>query len=149
MRLFKGQKSKPSGARYRWAAIGLAALALAVGASFAREAVRTRQIDREIAELKSESERLRAKNFEIASMRSTLGQTEFAEKEARLKLGLRKEGEQVVVIQPSPKATVDESASVAVVDDLSNPTKWWLYFMDHKKLEAYGPARPEQPATIE
>ena len=128
------------GPRMKWIVIGLAAIALAATASFSRELVRGRQIDREIAGLEREAERLRAKNFEIASLYASMNNGEFLEREARLKLNLRKEGERVVVLrkeETSPAPDEDGPASRSLGEGWSNPKRWWMYFADRRALEEY------------
>lgn len=83
----------------------------------------------------------------------------FAEKEARLKLGMQKQGEQVVVlndngtsvpIKSNDSTTVRQESSTSNVSthadtvpggntteqkQKSNPAKWWDYFFAHNGIE--------------
>ena len=52
----------------------------------------------------------------------------FVEKEARLKLGLRKPGEQVVVVPNEIGKLVKISQKGYNNANLTNPQKWWHYF---------------------
>lgn len=121
------------------AAAALAALALLAGAGFVRELVRSRQIDREIRALHEEAERLRARNFEIARLQSSIGSSEFLEREARLKLGLRKDGEQVVVLRKRDALAQGDEAPRSPKGGAgwSNPKKWFMYFADRNAYDAY------------
>lgn len=125
------------------AVAALAALALLAGAGFVRELVRSRQIDREIRALHEEAERLRARNFEVARLQSSIGSSEFLEREARLKLGLRKDGEQVVVLRKHDaslgEGTKEDllSAAASSEGEWSNPKKWFMYFADRNAYDAY------------
>jgi len=47
------------------------------------------------------------------------------EKEARVRLNLKKEGESVVIILPTATTTFTTPANIG---DLSNYQKWWYYF---------------------
>ena len=127
--------------RTAWIVAGAAGVALLVSVSFVRETLRSRQIDQQIAALKTESESLRARNLQIASLNTSLGAGEFLEREARVKLNLQKEGEHVVVIQkdapPVRQALDDPQAELA---KLSVPARWWLYFIDHAAYESYAAA---------
>lgn len=127
--------ARPRPAHTALVATGLAALTLLAGAGFIRELVRNRQIDREIRALHDEAERLHTRNFEVARLQSSLGSREFLEREARLKLGLRKDGEQVVVLRKAP-----EIATGPVEDDRpvwSNSKKWFMYFADRESYEEH------------
>lgn len=110
---------------------------------FGREFIRTREIQKDIDRLQTQAEELAARNLQIMEL-STAFQTEsFIEREARLKLGLKREGEQVVVVQSEqetakyrdtfqdPKLVLDERAAAPV----DNPTKWWYYFFKQHEFE--------------
>ena len=127
---------RPEG-RLRWLVAGLAVFAVLAGGAFVRETVRARQIDREIDALRDEAERLRVRNFEISALESSLSSGEFLEREARMKLGLQKEGEQAVVVRkeetrPDPAARAAETQAV-----WSNAKKWWTYFTDPEAFRTY------------
>jgi|GEM_PF-1246913 len=129
---------RPEG-RLLWLVAGLAAFAVLAGGAFIRESVRARQIDREIDALRGEAERLRVRNFEISALESSLSSGEFLEREARMKLGLQKEGEQAVVVRAEearPAAETprkdDEGRSA-----WSNTKKWWTYFTDPEAFRKY------------
>lgn len=117
---------------------GLGVLAVITGAGFVREYLRSRQIDQEILSLKQEADRLQVRNFQVSSLEASLQNGEYLEREARLKLGLRKEGEQVVVLQ-QPEAPAPSPAAQAAAQEpgWSNPKKWWTLFVDPKAYEAY------------
>ena len=69
---------------------------------------------------------------------------EYLEREARLKLGLRKEGEQVVVLRKegaSAPSSDSSPAAPAAEPDWSNPKKWRVMFIDPKAYEAYADSR--------
>lgn len=129
---------RPEG-RLPWLVAGLAAFVVLAGGAFVRETVRARQIDREIEALKDEAERLRVRNFEISALESSLSSGEFLEREARMKLGFQKEGEQAVVV----RANDARSAADPVLDEAqgrtawSNTKKWWTYFTDPEAFRDY------------
>lgn len=131
------------GARLRWLILGLAVLAVLASSGFIREALRSRQINREIASLKAESENLRAKNFQITSLQGAADQQEFLEREARLNLNLKKEGEQVVVVKSASdlKPQTPDLAPQAPLGTLTNAHRWWLYFTDRNVYDKYSPAQ--------
>ncbi len=131
--------------RLGWLVAGLAAVTFLAGIGFVRETLRTRQIDREIQALRQEAERLRIHNFQVSSLQASLDSGEFLEREARTKLGLQKEGEQVVVLRkdemkPQEK-TSEELAAQALVEGWSNAKKWWNYFADPHAFAEYARTR--------
>jgi cell division protein FtsB len=133
--------SERSPNRLGWLVAGLAALSLVAGVGFARETLRARQIDREIQALRQEADKLRVHNFQVSSLQASLDSGEFLEREARVKLGLQKEGEHVVVLRKDaerPVSTASEEASVQERSEgWSNVKKWWNYFADPHAFAEY------------
>src|SRR5689334_25188592 len=127
---------RPEG-RLRWLVAGLAVFAVLAGGAFIRESVRARQIDHEIASLKAEAERLRVRNFEVSALESSLSSGEFLEREARMKLGLQKAGEQAVVVRAAETHAAAASAQGPESAHWSNPKKWWTYFTDPEAFKQY------------
>ncbi|MBI4437689.1 septum formation initiator family protein [Candidatus Uhrbacteria bacterium] len=117
-------------------------LALTLG----RELVRSRSIDAQIAALQAQADELSASTQEMLDLQTAMQTESFIEREARLKLGLKKPGETVVVIQEGTEEPVSDSGDAAdplglVIDEgeapvnlraarLPNPFKWWYYFFD-------------------
>ncbi len=123
-----------------------AGILIALGFAFGREFIRNREIQNEISRLQSESSALQARNLEIADLNTAFRTESFIEREARLKLGMKKPGENVVVIQQTETQPVeialrtegetDESDTdprqlLATEDSetVANPLKWWQYFI--------------------
>lgn len=132
------KKTANAKGRLGWLVAALAVIAALSGAGFAREYFRSRQIDAEIRTLKDEAQRLQVRNFQVSSLEASLKNGEYLEREARLKLGLRKEGEQVVVIRNGdPKVPSPSVTASAQEPGWSNPKKWWTLFVDPKAYEAY------------
>lgn len=130
--------------RIKWISLGLAVLVGLFGMGLARETLRSRQIDREIADLQAEAETLRARNFEIANLTSSLDDEEFLEKEARMKLGLKKAGEDVVVLKKDGMSTGIRRVLGAETDAFEEWTpakKWWMYFADRRTYDDYAVRR--------
>ncbi|MBU1705805.1 septum formation initiator family protein, partial [Patescibacteria group bacterium] len=114
-----------------------------LGIIFGREFIRTREIQQDIDLLQNRADELAARNLQIMEL-STAFQTEsFIEREARLKLGLKRAGEEVVVIQSGNQAinqpnTFQDPKLVLAEQELAavdNPTKWWYYFFEQHKYE--------------
>jgi len=102
---------------------------LGIGARLVLETVRERGIERQIGELQTEADRLEAKRKEIVEMGERVTSQSFLEREARLRLGLQKPGEQTVVVEKVP-TTHEEAGSARRTGNL---LKWWLYFFGTKE----------------
>lgn len=109
--------------------------------NFSSEHRRNRALDAEIDALQARAEELREGNHELADLREKFAGVGELEREARLKLNLRKPGEEVVVLrgEPEPRATTDdagtERAAGAATDEgrgvASNAAQWYDYFFRH------------------
>ncbi|MBL7155215.1 MAG: septum formation initiator family protein [Candidatus Portnoybacteria bacterium] len=100
--------------------------------SLGQESYRKYQLTKEINSLKSEIERLEGKNQQMADLMEYFQEGSYLEKEARLKLNLKKPGEKVVVISQPAAAEVDKRIVAEAESEVSNETtnfwKWWEYF---------------------
>lgn len=116
--------------------------------SFGREMIRSRSIAKDVARLQAQAASLEAKHLEITRLADTFQTEAFVEREGRLKLGLKKSGEEVVVIQSQsapmvaegtssdpPEGEVAEGGGETASSTISNPEKWWLYFFDRTQFE--------------
>jgi cell division protein FtsB len=106
-----------------------------LGSALGKEMYREYQIQREIDSLKSDIEALEKNNYKLSRLIEYYETDEYKEVEARKKLNLKKEGENVVVIKPSPlsieRDNFEEKANQD--DNLPNYKKWWNYFFETKK----------------
>lgn len=102
-----------------------------VGVSLAREILRNRTIDMEIKRIEAEAKTLEVKNLEVLNLVKQFEDADFLEKEARLKLGLQREGEKVVIINKSGTSSEVGGADNAW-SNISNPMRWWNYFFKNK-----------------
>lgn len=107
------------------------AVLFAIGLS--RELAGRHEINKEIKRLTQEKAALEQKNKELADMAASFEGDNFIEKEARLKLGLQKPGEKVVVIKrdgvspvSGPAGSVEPSGGLLASAERgpSNPAKW-------------------------
>lgn len=103
-----------------------------VGWGFSGEYIRNREVQREVDRLKAQADELEAKNTEIADLGKRYSTNEMLEREARLKLNLRKPGEEVVVVQAGPgRADAGQpvpARAVGKAEPPSNLGRWWQYF---------------------
>ncbi len=122
-----------------------------LGLGVARQVLRNRDISRGIAALESRARSLEQENVRIGDLQQALQTESELEKEARLKLGLKKPGENVVVVQnqaPSaaPFRSLEELAGEPSVAPntagASNPVRWWYFFFNRRRyleLVSYAP----------
>lgn len=128
--------------RYLFLVNGIVLLLL--GFAFGREYVRNREIRYMISDLQGKAEALEARNLEISRLGDALQTESSIEREARLKLGLKKPGETVVVVRRDPDAVIPAAKDPNAFDPsapIANPAKWWLYFFDqtkYRQLARYG-----------
>ncbi|MBM5789967.1 hypothetical protein FJZ23_02695, partial [Candidatus Parcubacteria bacterium] len=106
-----------------------------------------RDIRREIAALQSQADALAARNIALSELQTAVQTQSFIEREARLKLGLKKPGEEVVVVQEGesgegigsdqqddPLGLVLDAQSAK--EPVANATKWWYYFFNKNAYRA-------------
>lgn len=124
--------------------IGVLALAVA------RQTLRNRDITRDIASLEARARSLEQENIRIGDLQQALQTESELEKEARLKLGLKKPGETVVIVKediakPASFRSLEELAGEPTVPTsvrAANPVRWWFYFFDrrqYQELVSYAP----------
>lgn len=87
------------------------------------------QIDKEIAKLEGEAEKVKRENDQLASLIEYLKTPDYQEKAAREKLNLKKDGEYVVVLPPNAS---DADSTQTGVKSQSNASQWFNYFFQAK-----------------
>lgn len=113
-----------------WVILVTLLLFILLSSAFVKEIVRSHQIESEILALETEINDLESKNNKEANFVEYLKTEHYLEEQARLKLGLKKEGEKVVVLHDG-----SSDANVSFVNenknkDYSNPRKWFAYFFE-------------------
>lgn len=109
--------------------------------SFGREVIRRRGVDQQIRSLQQQSEELQIKNTAISDLHNAVQTESFIEREARLKLDLKKPGEKLLIIkglEGSEKNnfinnlsdSINGVSEVRPTKILANSTKWWYYFFN-------------------
>lgn len=106
-----------------------------------RESYRKYQLTKEIDSLKTEIERLEGSNQQMANLMDYFKEDSFLEKEARLKLNLKKPEEKVIIISDYFDSKTDLDASTNnsnntgtemfsgdTNEESSNYWKWWEHF---------------------
>ena len=126
--------------RTRWVYLVNILLIIVVGFSFGREMIRSRDIAKQIQSLQNQSQALQTQHLAIKDLKNAVQTESFVEREARLKLGLKKPGESLVILKNEKTENVtnqqihNESTNGEVKTlerkSLANSTKWWYYFFN-------------------
>ena len=117
--------------------------------SFGREFLRNSEINREIQMLEQKAASLDSRNLDLLELNTAFQTESFIEREARLKLGMKKPGENVVVFKKQKAPPFDKASggrqweaedpfdilSGETKRQVANPTKWWYYFFDQDQLD--------------
>lgn len=126
----------------RWFYIVNVLLVLIVGFSFVREIVHSRDITHQIQSLQKQSELLQAQHLAIGDLKNAVQTESYVEREARLKLGLKKPGESLVILKNDQAVRSTDNSSTSRQESreeeqektsqkpLANSSKWWYYFFN-------------------
>jgi len=94
----------------------------------AKGTIRSYRVNAEVDQLQSEINRLDKQNQDFEQLVKYLNTDTFIEQEAKLKLGLKKANENLVII-PDSEIPIKEKNAVTE-ENKSNPEKWWAYFFN-------------------
>ena len=88
-------------------------------------------VNQEVMDLEQEISDLESKNKDFKIFVSYLESDQFVEEQARLKLGLKKPGEEVIVLKEDLTASSSQT-NLANNDNQNIPNylKWWNYFFN-------------------
>lgn len=120
----------------RWSfvfAAGAAVLVL-LGISSARETYQGWKVEQEIQGLQAQVAALEGRKLHLTEVLNQLHSPDALDKEARLRLGLQKPGEQVFVLGQAANARTVNAPSIVPglasesEEIVSNPRKWLRYF---------------------
>ena len=110
-------------------------LFLVVGISTIRETYREWQVDQEIKQMQGQIEQYEGRKLSLVELLTRLDSKEALDKEARTRLGLRKPGERVIILQGSDgmQASWQDEVQIqpvnhAAPDLRSNAKRWLDYF---------------------
>jgi len=112
--------------RSRWMTGVLVAVLGVVGFVTVELYMQKRQVDAEVAKLEAQSGELSRNNKDLSELIKYMDTPEYKEREAREKLNLSKDGEQVVVLPTDDELAALGGQASAVTR--SNPQKWFDYF---------------------
>lgn len=106
----------------------IAVFSIALFFSIGKNFVKGYEMKKDISLLEDEVKRLEGRNKDLYSLIDFVNTNSFAEEEARLKLGLAKPGESVIVIPENKAANSQIGDKVNMVAEESNTRLWWNYF---------------------
>lgn len=103
---------------------------------FVRTYYQDYKVKQEIENLQKEVDNLQKKKFQSMELLDYVTSDAFVEEKARTELNLKKPGEKVLIIPNMPQTTPTVEAYPTISESgqkLSNPIKWWYYFI-HRSL---------------
>lgn len=107
-----------------------------LGSSFFKSYTENKSVDNDLESLKREIEDLEKNNNDLGRLIEYFNSSFFVEKEAREKMGLKKEGENVLVVEGGLRFEEDDKVvsvnNKQLADNNSMPKLWWNYFFDKK-----------------
>jgi cell division protein FtsB len=101
---------------------------LGVSIGIVKSVVRRVEVEREISALRTDIKSLEGKNEDLAKLINYFQTPEFKEREARLRLGLQKPGENVVVIPGLEESAINSTNTSNDSVFVPNWKKWVNYF---------------------
>jgi len=113
--------------------IGVVILVTAIF-NFASGFVKNRQVNNEITNLNEQITNLGQENSQQKKLIEYFNSDAYVEEKARANLGLKKQGEKVVIVNNNSNQNNNASDSTNINDNSnltkiqSNPGKWWHYF---------------------
>jgi cell division protein FtsB len=125
-------------ARWRYLIIGAVIVIVTFGIGAIRESYRGWQADEEIRTLEAQANNLEGQNARLRDLASALQSPDRLDLEARQRLGMRKPGESVVILEGfSASGTWQDQMKLDVVAEKpevvrSNPEQWLSYFFHSK-----------------
>lgn len=107
-----------------------------IGFAIYKETYKKIQVEKEIQALKDEADKIKRDNVDLTDKLSYLESKDFQEKEAKDKLNLQTEGENLVIIKPSLGKPLENSGpsepeKAEIIIKKSNVQKWWEYFFKY------------------
>jgi len=119
-------------------------LILLISIPLAKNLTKRYHVNKEINDLEEEITELEEKNMKLEELLTYLDSDEFIEEQARLKLGLKREGEEAIVVQGLDAGnTVNNELNYRIKGmdgkgkEEKNSKKWLNYFFKDQNLRLY------------
>ncbi|MBI4215705.1 MAG: septum formation initiator family protein [Parcubacteria group bacterium] len=106
-------------------------LIILLSAAAVRQVMKVQAINREVEILDKEIAKVEAANSSLSENLNYYKTLNFLEKEGRLRMGLKKEGEQIAVFlnsQDNNSSSAEDGAGLNEADSSANIIKWFHYF---------------------
>ncbi|HPN15228.1 MAG TPA: septum formation initiator family protein [bacterium] len=134
MAQYEGKKSLANKAKWPLFLMANVAVLLVVGMSTVRETYKGWTVDHEIKALEMKAQALEGRKMQLSELASKMQESDYAEREARAKLNMQKPGEKVVILEGVAATQTTWQIDVVTappppVVNLSNPERWWQYFV--------------------
>lgn len=111
-------------------------LAFLITFSYIRSYYSGYKVNQEIAALERDIKTLEHKKLESMEILDYVMSSGFVEDKARTELNMKKEGENVLVFKNETAYSDRESyKDNSTGQKISNPLKWWYYFIDKSKVK--------------
>lgn len=129
--LRKNNDARPWSQISWWVVVAAGAITVFFMVAIIREVVRTATVRRQVDRLQQELAQETKRQSELQDLIGYLGSPTFQEREARLKLGLKKSGERVIVIPDNSNTnqSVQSGGQLGQSPRTTTiPNRWWQYF---------------------
>jgi hypothetical protein len=114
-----------------WIVLIAGTLVVIFAVAMVREGLKSREVRRQIKVLREAVVAEEERHKSLGELIGYLSSPTFQEREARLKLGLKKPDERVYLVPPGSDQQVigdGDSGGGSAQEDLSIPQRWWTYF---------------------
>lgn len=125
-----------------WVVLVAGALTVLFLVAIVREVVSGYTIRQQVKRLEQQVGAEQKRQAQLDALISYLSSPTFQEREARLKLGLKKSGERVIVVPPAGDAAngnenvATPSGGPTAVGPTSNPQRWWTFFFGPRRARS-------------
>lgn len=128
------KRNKRTSSFFLVASIGLVVFLLV---ALGREYVGNLQIQYEIKQREKEVAELQGQQLQTLDLIDSLSSEYYLEREGRVKQGLTKQGEEVIVIAGDDIGVIEEEAPYGIerVDQVSTAQRWFYYFFDQERFD--------------
>ena len=114
-----------------WVVVIAGSLTVFFLVAIAREVVHGYRVRQQVASLQTQANTEEQRQKQLQDLLDYLASPTFQERQARLNLGLKKDGERVIIVPPSQNAG-SESSNTEVSGNSSPFESWWQYFFGKK-----------------
>jgi len=95
---------------------------------FVKNKIKENRVNQEILVIKENISKLQSRDKEFKELIKYFQSDQYEEEKARLNFGLKKRGEDVIVVKDLTNNIEEEAGETNEVSDLSNPILWIYYF---------------------